>query len=227
MIATAAGRSSATWSAMPSRRRQLIGAVARQHEDRRGADRPAEAHVAAVVPDHERPGEIEAEPGRGLERHAGGGLPARAAVLRGVRAHEQAVEGRPLLAQELLEPHVDGSEPRRAQQTSPDLGLVRHDHHPEPELLAQADDRGGGSRDQLDLVGVVEVGAFGDDRPVAVEQREAPAHVPAQTPGAQVVDPRVARTPSARKENGANWPPAASSAARTAGWAPGRAAISR
>ncbi len=144
-----------------------------------------------------------------------------------MRTHEQAIEGRPLLAQELLEPHVDGPEPRRAQQTPPDLGLVRHDDHPEPELLAQADDRGGGSRDQLDLLGVVEVVAFDDDRPVAVEQREAPAHVPGAQTGAQVVDPRVARTPSARKENGANWPPAASSAARTAGWTPGPAAISR
>ncbi len=94
---------------------------------------------------------------------------------------------------------------------------------PKPELLAQADDRCGGPGDQLDLVGVVEVGAFDDDRAVAVEQREAPAHVP----GAQMVDPRVARTPSVRKENGANWPPAASSAVRTAGWTPGRAAISR
>src|SRR5262249_38940212 len=98
---------------------------------------------------------------------------------------------------------------------------IRHDHDPHPELVAEAHERAGGPRDQLDLVGVGDVIPFDVDRAVAVDQREAACHAD----GAPTREPRRARTPVGENATGGNRRPGAVRAGGACRGAAGGAAI--
>ena len=203
MISTAAARSGTTWSASSRARstsagpwpvitRNVVAPIARPMPD-----------VAGVVAHDERLRRIEPEPLGCLEGHARPRFATRAVVLGRMRAREDRIDRGALGAEHRAEAVVDRIELRGREQAATHVRLVRDDDDPEPEVLSQSSDRRGRAGDQHQFVGVGQVVDLGVDRAVAVEQRE-PAGLAHVAVGVQTRSPRIARTPSRSKSNGAN-----------------------
>jgi hypothetical protein len=124
-----------------------------------------------------------------------------------MRAVQHGVDVGAVGREQLDEPSVDLLERRRRQCAPSDVRLVGDDDETEAER-AQASERIGRARDQLDLVRMAQVVDLLVDRPVAIEQHETAGGMRAagchRGEGAQWRSPRRARTPSGSTSNGAN-----------------------
>ena len=204
MIATAAGRSSATWSAGARPPVASCATVAGAHQDRGRADGSTEAHVARVVADHEA--SLESNPNRSAAASAMPGAGLR---------HAQPSSGRwgqtldPSTRRARRPPGASAgargscsSSALEGKQPAPDLGLVRDDD----------DRRAESSRRRSNRRGAPGISASARGREVVsrstliVPSRSSSANrrVTRGRPGLA-----AARRPHAVgvKANGANWPP--------------------